>query len=697
MGIEVCEALGASTGSRRNLWMYEVFYNFKAEPFRLSPDHKFCYEHKSYAKARAYMAYAFKRAEGFVMITGRPGTGKTTLIGELVESLSKDRVCTANLVCTQLQADDLLKTVAFSFGIGSTGVDKAEMLQRLTVLLHRWHREGRRALLIVDEAQDLSSSAMEELRLLTNIQIGGQPLLQIFLLGQSELRDLILSPAMEQVHQRIVAASHIEGLGVEETEAYVLHRLTVVGWRGDPAIDRAIFPLIHKFSEGVPRRINLICSRLFLLGSVEQRHDIRVADVRVVITELQAENLAAGTGISLQDFDEVSEPEWVPAPQTELHAPAAHRLHAVDNDRILPVNNAPVDSPIEAKKKDSPDLTSHPHPIPEEHSADLVVSSVYFQDEPDYDHDVESPSFADSVYTAADQSVQRTEERNFDPAPRGTIKATALTKRIIALGLAMVAVLSLILLTMYFSNRGLGSRSERNNVPSARVEQISNVPSSVRLPQDQNANTLSELEAVLEEEKSIYRAGNSEMTSPAMDDAEIPRPGSPDEFSELGSQRPSPDASPSDQRDLASTSSSSAEDSVALATATEGSGVESGSTISVNFPFDSDDLIPDSHLALDQAVEMLKENPESIAAITGFTDNRGNDDYNLVLSRKRAEAVKVYLVNAGIEQERLLVEGRGALTDFVGEHSSDSEDAMEPHRVVQITLSSDRSAMISSD
>ena len=156
--------------------MYEVFYKLRTEPFRMSPDHKFCYEHRAYAKARAYMAYAFKRAEGFVMITGRPGTGKTTLVGELLESLAEENAVTANLVCTQLQAYDLLKTVAYSFGIGLENADKAELQQRLTVLLQRWYHEGRRTLLIVDEAQDLSPSAMEELRLLTNIQVGGQPL-----------------------------------------------------------------------------------------------------------------------------------------------------------------------------------------------------------------------------------------------------------------------------------------------------------------------------------------------------------------------------------------------------------------------------------------------------------------------------------------------------------------------------------------
>ena len=283
--------------------MYEVFYNLKAEPFRLSPDHRFCYDHKCYSKARAYMAYAFMRAEGFVMITGRPGTGKTTLIGELIESLADENVKTANLVCTQLEADDLLKVTAYSFGVEDHIVEKGELLQQIGILLQRWHRDGRRALLIVDEAQDLSESAMEELRLLTNIQENGKPLLQIFLLGQPELRDLVLSPSMEQVHQRIVAASHLEALEKDETEDYIIHRLERVGWQGDPQLSKALFPLVHKFSEGVPRRINLICSRLLLHGCVEQRHRIGVAELSEVIKELQSENLAAGTRYADEDFE----------------------------------------------------------------------------------------------------------------------------------------------------------------------------------------------------------------------------------------------------------------------------------------------------------------------------------------------------------------------------------------------------------
>jgi len=283
--------------------MYDRFYGFSEEPFRLSPDHHFAYQHRGYKKARAYMAYAFMRAEGFVMVTGRPGTGKTTLVGALAEDLASERAQIANLVCSQLEADDLLSMVAHEFGVDIGITNKGQQLQYLSRGLQKWHREGRRALLIVDEAQDLSTTAMEELRLLTNIQINGKPLLQVFLLGQPELRELILRPEMEQVHQRIVAASHLLPLEPDETEDYIKHRLGAAGWRNDPAISKAVYPLVFKFSEGIPRRINLICSRLMLHGSVEGLHRIGGADVRTVVEELQGESLAAGSVFSDHDFD----------------------------------------------------------------------------------------------------------------------------------------------------------------------------------------------------------------------------------------------------------------------------------------------------------------------------------------------------------------------------------------------------------
>ncbi|MEM6579642.1 MAG: AAA family ATPase [Pseudomonadota bacterium] len=272
--------------------MYEQFFNLSAEPFRLSPDHRFCYNHAQYAKAKAYMAYAFMRAEGFVMVTGQPGTGKTTLIGDLVESLADENVSVANLVSTQLEADDLLRMVAFAFGIGADSGTKSSILQDLSAKFLDLHKAGGRALLIVDEAQDLTHEAMEELRLLTNLQLDGKPLLQIFLLGQPELRELIHDPSLEQVHQRIIATSNLRALREDETRAYVEHRLKVVGWQNDPAISLAVFPIIYRFSEGVPRRINLICSRLLLHTFVEQRHEIGILDARTVVEELQEEQLS---------------------------------------------------------------------------------------------------------------------------------------------------------------------------------------------------------------------------------------------------------------------------------------------------------------------------------------------------------------------------------------------------------------------
>jgi len=283
--------------------MYDQFYNLKAEPFKLSPDHRFCFSHRSYAKAKAYMQYAFQRAEGFVMITGKPGTGKTTLVSDLVESLPADKVNVAMLVCTQLEADDLLRMVADAYGVPSDTDRKSAILQQLTKVFTDAYKMGRRALLIIDEAQDLSTSALEELRLLTNLQLNRQPLLQIFLLGQEELRDMVQQPNMEQVHQRLVAACHIQPLKEEETKAFIKHRLKQVGWNNDPAISEAVYPVIHKISHGIPRRINMICSRLFLHGCVEELHQLSINDAKVVLTEIQHEQLTSKNIPSDIDFD----------------------------------------------------------------------------------------------------------------------------------------------------------------------------------------------------------------------------------------------------------------------------------------------------------------------------------------------------------------------------------------------------------
>jgi putative secretion ATPase (PEP-CTERM system associated) len=271
--------------------MYETFYGLREEPFRLSPDSRLCFIHPSYKKAKAYMQYALQRREGFVMVTGRPGTGKTTLINDITTQLSKQGNLHAALTSTQIRADDLLRLVVLKFGLNAETDYKAELIHRLENFLYRLHREGRRPLLIIDEAQDLAADALEELRLLTNLQKDNQPLLQIFLVGQEELRQTVLLPGLEQLHQRIVAACHLTPLTTESTADYIKHRLSRVDWNDDPELSEDIFEPIYQHSLGIPRVVNQICSRLLLHGMVEEKHLLGLADVREVIDNLNEEQL----------------------------------------------------------------------------------------------------------------------------------------------------------------------------------------------------------------------------------------------------------------------------------------------------------------------------------------------------------------------------------------------------------------------
>jgi general secretion pathway protein A len=271
--------------------MYQEYYGLSADPFRLSPDHHFCLRHPTFAKAKAYMQFAAHRAEGFVMITGRPGTGKTTLIEDLVADLEGCSVASAKLVSSQLGADDLLHMLAYNFGINPHLRDKSWLLMELQGLFADMLASGRRPLLILDEAQGLSREALEELRMLTNLRIGSQPMLQIFLVGQEELRDLVLDPRMEQLQQRLIASCHLEPLDLQQTAAYAMHRLRLSGWSGRPGVRGDLFPILQRFSQGIPRRINLFMGRLLLHGALEGRAELCGQDAQLVYEELRHEHL----------------------------------------------------------------------------------------------------------------------------------------------------------------------------------------------------------------------------------------------------------------------------------------------------------------------------------------------------------------------------------------------------------------------
>ena len=267
--------------------MYKEFYQLSTEPFRLTPDPRFVFAHRSYRKAQAYMQHALEQGDGVLVITGRSGTGKTTLVEDFRSALESENILTATLVSTQLEVDDLLRMLAYAFGLEARGLDKATLLHDLEKFLTHQPR----ALLIIDEAQNLSTAALEEVRMLTNMHVRSRPLLQIFMLGQEHLQRRLLSPEMEQLHQRLMAACDLQPLSLQETHDYVLHRLGCAGWQGDPIISNATFVLIHRFSQGLPRYISKLCARLFLHGGVERRHRLEVDDLMTVIQEIQGELL----------------------------------------------------------------------------------------------------------------------------------------------------------------------------------------------------------------------------------------------------------------------------------------------------------------------------------------------------------------------------------------------------------------------
>lgn len=270
--------------------MYEAFYGLSSKPFQLNPDPSFYFGSKQHRRAKAYLEYGVQRNEGFIVITGEIGAGKTTIVRGLLASLDPKKVVAATLVTTQLDADDTLRMVAAAFGVRAKDVSKADLLMALEAYLLQQTSQGKRCLLIVDEAQNLTARAVEELRMLSNFQFGQQALLQTFLVGQPEFRTILQSPTMQQLRQRVTATCHIGPLVLDETRGYIEHRLKCAGSSGRPTFDAAAFEIIFKASGGIPRRVNLICDRLLLFGFLGNKDAFCLEDVNEVVKEIHDES-----------------------------------------------------------------------------------------------------------------------------------------------------------------------------------------------------------------------------------------------------------------------------------------------------------------------------------------------------------------------------------------------------------------------
>jgi len=287
------------------------FYGLTGRPFQLTPDPAFYFESQTHRKALSYLGYGLAQGEGFVVITGEVGSGKSTLVAHLMALIDPGQLTAAQIVTSALDGEEIVHVVARAFGLDVAGHDKASALGAIEHLLHEEARAGRRCLLVVDESQNLSVGALEELRMLSNFQLGAQPLLQTLLLGQPEFRTVLLEhPELDQLRQRVIATHHLEAMQPGEVKPYVEHRLNCVGWEGSPSFDEPVFAEIYAATGGIPRRINQVLNRLLLLGAVEQRQHIDTAMLAQVLGELNDDGsiaIVSGTPESRRPAPRVEE------------------------------------------------------------------------------------------------------------------------------------------------------------------------------------------------------------------------------------------------------------------------------------------------------------------------------------------------------------------------------------------------------
>ncbi len=272
--------------------MYKNFYKLTKNPFQQNADPAFFFDSASHKRAKSYLRYGLAQGEGFVVVTGEPGTGKTMLVKELAQFLKQENlVCIGSLVTSNVGAEDTLRLLAATFGIFYELDDsKATLLNRIETFFKDKAKQGKRVLLIVDEAQNLPKQSIEELRMLSNFEWEGKIIFQTFLLGQEELGKTLFSPDMEQVRQRVVATYQLKSLTEEETHDYILFRLEKAGWiPGTTLFHEDVFNEIFRFTKGVPRRINSLCDRLLLFGFLEELKEIDREAVNKVISEIKSD------------------------------------------------------------------------------------------------------------------------------------------------------------------------------------------------------------------------------------------------------------------------------------------------------------------------------------------------------------------------------------------------------------------------
>lgn len=282
--------------------MHEKF-GLHSAPFRLTPDPAMFFGSRGHVRAQSYLTFGLSQGEGFVVITGDVGAGKTTLISHLLANLQDQKYRIARIVTSDLNSEDTLRMIVINFGLEEAiaGDGKATLLRQLENILADAARKRERCLLIIDEVQNMPFATLEELRMLSNIDVPSGTSIQTILVGQPEFRQIIARPELRQLRQRVVASCHLSPIEENEVREYMLFRMQQAGWTGDPSFGDDIFSEVYHSTQGVPRRINLLCSRLILQAALDDSHHISRDDVIAVAEELEAETVSTDASIPAED------------------------------------------------------------------------------------------------------------------------------------------------------------------------------------------------------------------------------------------------------------------------------------------------------------------------------------------------------------------------------------------------------------
>ncbi len=286
--------------------MYKDFYGLHDFPFNVNPDPRFLFQTRDTEEALACMTYGIQQRRGFVLLTGEVGTGKTTLLNKLLEWLREEKMSTAFIFYPRLTTNQFLDMMMTDFGISRNSHQKSQILLQLNEWLLKRFRSGQTAVLIVDEAQNLSSDVLEEIRLLTNLETSSEKLLQIVLSGQPELEQKLAQPQLRQLRQRITLRCKTSALTKEETRGYITERLRVAGGNGTPIFTPGAMDRVHEYSGGIPRLINLLCEHSLITGFAEQFRSVPEKVIDAVARDFELNKVADDPG---------------PAPQTEKPGP----------------------------------------------------------------------------------------------------------------------------------------------------------------------------------------------------------------------------------------------------------------------------------------------------------------------------------------------------------------------------------------